>query len=108
MLREWTLQSVKQIRDIYFVGRSTSELDILRQHVSVMGHRRLLVAFFCLLNIDHVLKQRLMQVEMELKQRKLVRFFMDLKREAIPSFFATEDVSPQRFVDVCEELYVLA
>lgn len=108
MLKEWTLRSIKNIEDVYFLGRSTVELDQLRQHVSVMSHKRILVVFFCLLNIDNLLKSQVLQVETEDKQRKLVRFFIDLKSEAVARFFSTEEISTQRFVDMCEELYVLA
>ena len=108
MLRSWTLQSIEHIRTVYFDGQHTTETNRLRCHVMNMPHTRLLVVFFAMLNIDQDLKQRVMMVDEDKNARKLARFFMDLKHCAVSRFFATENITPTRFVMLCEELYVLA
>ena len=108
MLRSWTLDSIHSIRVQFFQGRSTNEVQILHRQVESMQHRRLLVVFFALLNIESTLKHRLVENDDVRNTRKIARFLVDLKHNAITQFFSTELMSPSEFVDACEELYVIA
>jgi hypothetical protein len=107
-VREWTLRSIDSLRRQFFCGQNTAQVDCLTRAVARLPHRPLLAVFLLLLNIDDAAKQRLMQSDAERNQWKLARFFVDLKHEAVSRFFATEEVSVLQFVDLCEELYVIA
>lgn len=108
ILREWILQSISTLQVQYFDNQETVQIRLLRTQVMQLPHRRLLAVFFCLLNIDQSLKERVLIADDVKNKRKLVRFFMDLKCDAIQKFFSTEEISPSQFVDQCEELYVLS
>jgi hypothetical protein len=108
VVREWALRSMRSLRTQYLRDRSTVQLDRLERAAARLPHRPLLAVLLLLLNIDDAAKQRLMLHDAESNQRKLARFFVDLKHDAVSRFFATEAMSVSQFVDVCEELYVIA
>ena len=84
------------------------QLDRLRSAVVQLPHRPLLAVFLLLLNVDGEVKQRLLLSDAQRNARKLARFFVDLKQQAVSAFFASELMSVSQFVDTCEELYVVA
>jgi len=103
-----TRESIGNLERQFFDGKRTTELDALSKYIQHASHRSLLVVFFTLLNIDQDLKQRIFTLDMPTNRRKILRFFHDLRQQAVPTFFSTEKMHPLEFVNVCEELYVIA
>lgn len=108
MLRVWTAKIIQNIKDTYYEGRSTTELDKLTTSLSISPHRVWLAVFMLLLNIDHIMKDEILQTDDTRNARKIVRFFIDLKHEAVSNFLSNDTQTLSDFVDVCEELYVIA
>lgn len=84
------------------------EIEQMRKAFEDMPHTQMLSFFFGLLNIDIDMKEHIITTDVEGNNRKLTRFYIDLNRQAVSSFFSSEKVSAREFVDACEELYVLA
>ena len=68
----------------------------------------LLVVFFLLLNVDQTLKNEIMKLEIEANHAKLERFLLDLRRTLVVQFSINEDITLTKFVEQCEEYWVLA
>ena len=101
-------ESISAISEIFFNGRYTTELTALHKKVSGMSHIELLAVFFLLLNVDQTLKKHIMAIEIVQNHRKLERFFLDLRRTIVVQFSINESISITKFVEQCEEFYVLA
>lgn len=84
------------------------EMNELKEQLSQMPHVTLLAMFFALLNIDCAMKEKLIDCDVPSNNRKLTRFYLDLNRIAVAKFFSDESMHPRQFVEMCEELYVLA
>lgn len=108
MLREWTCTSVQNIRNIFFQGRSTTELDKLVATLERAPFRVRVAVFMLLLNIDHLLKDQVIQTDNPQNTHKITRFYADLKHSAVSQFLSTDMCTLSEFVDMCEELYVIA
>ena len=100
--------SIDNLTEIYFEGRHTSETNSIRTQLPGFSHSQLLSVFFLLLNIDQALKETVMAMDVTQNHRKITRFYMDLKLDAVVKFFSTEAMSVSDFVDYCEELYIIA
>lgn len=79
----------------------------LQRLVPRMSTINMLSLFFALLNVDENLKKTIFQMENGPRHKKLVRFLIDL-RKTVVSFFTDTRVSNTKFVQQCEELYVLS
>lgn len=100
-------ESIEHLRNEFYNSKSTIEIEKLLTLSRKSSHTNKLCIFFLLLNIDQKMKECLITMDGTLNDRKLVRFFADLKKYAVPAFFATEKLSPSQFVEQCEELYVI-
>lgn len=101
-------ESIANVREQFFQGQNTVHLDALFSHIRDTSHQRLLVVFFALLNIDRKMKSKIFTTDEARNQRKIARFLIDLRQDAVAKFFATERMLPSEFVSLCEELYVIA
>tara|TARA_B100001758_G_scaffold247914_1_gene268484 strand:+ start:20105 stop:20542 length:438 start_codon:yes stop_codon:yes gene_type:complete len=100
--------SIASISDVFFQGRYTTDLTTLFHHVEKASHVELLVIFFLLLNVDQTLKKEVMKLEVETNYAKLERFLLDLRRTLVVQFSINEDITLIKFVELCEEYWVLA
>ena len=108
MLREWTCTSVQNISTTFFQGRSTTELDKLVATLEQAPFRVRVAVFMLLLNIDHLQKDHVIRTDDHRNTHKIVRFYTDLKHSAVNRFLSTDLCTLSEFVDMCEELYIIA
>ena len=107
-LQQLIEESLQHIRTEYYNSQSTFEIDKILRFCQSCSHVKKICIFFLLLNIDQTTKEHLLDVDGSLNDRKLVRFFVDLKRYIVPNFFASDKITPSQFVDECENLYVIS
>lgn len=88
-------------------GAADSAAVRLQALVARMSSVSILSLFFALLNVDDALKKTLFEMESGPRHKKLVRFLIDL-RKTVVLFFTDTRMSNARFVQQCEELYVLS
>lgn len=100
--------SIKSVSEVFFQGRYTTDLTTLFHRVNTASHMELLVIFFLLLNVDQTLKNEIMKLEIEANHAKLERFLLDLRRTLVVQFSINEDITLTKFVEQCEEYWVLA
>lgn len=108
MLRAWTRKSMQNIQMVFFGGRSTTEMDKLTASLQQAPHRIWVAAFMLLLNIDHLMKDEVLETDNTRNSRKIVRYYIDLKQYAVNRLLSSGTTSLSEFVDICEELYVIA
>ena len=93
----------------YFNGQDVNGVltNIHRElhHSTVDAH---LLLFFLLLNVDTDLKYVILEHEHISIQRKLVRFFEDLKTDLVPKLFTDDRITPSEFVLQCRDLYIIS
>ena len=100
--------SIDNLTQMYFGGRHTSETNSIHTQLPGFSHSQLLSVFLLLLNIDQALKETVMVMDVTQNHRKITRFYMDLKLDAVVKFFSTESMSVSDFVHYCEELYIIS
>lgn len=91
----------------------SNELHVIKQLNAIASDRNtprnlLLTLFFLLFNIDTELKTIVLQNESTATQRKVCQFALLLRHEIIPQFFIDEKKQLYKFVESCEEAYLLA
>jgi hypothetical protein len=89
----------------YFGATQCEALEALRRHAPGAPHAEQVALFFLLLNIDRELKQRLMGLDSN--HRKLTRFYLDLRRELVTSFFCSSQ-PVLHFALKCKQGYLIA
>ena len=101
--------SMQNLSRDYFNGQDVNGVltNINRElhHSTVDAH---LLLFFLLLNVDTDLKYVILEHEHISIQRKLVRFFEDLKTELVPKLFTDDRITPSEFVSQCRDLYIIS
>ena len=107
IVRELVLESLNNVHVGVLDGATDSAAVRLQDLALRMSSVNLLSLFFALLNVDDSLKKSLFEMESGPRYKKLVRFLIDL-RKTVVAFFADTRVSNTKFVQQCEELYVLS
>jgi hypothetical protein len=108
ILKSLTRNGINSLREDYFGGRSTLELDQLEKLVTTAPHNILLGLFFLVLNVDSNLKEAVLNFESPQNHRKIERFLMDLKTPIVSNFCIDDTISIQKFIDQCWEAYIVA
>jgi len=107
-LTKLVTESIASISRIFFDGRYTTDLTTLHHHVAKASHLELLAIFFLLLNVDQTLKKTVMKLEIESNYAKIERFLLDLRQILVVQFSINEEISLTKFVEQCEEYWILA
>jgi len=85
-----------------------SEVQGLRDFAAAAPHSALLAVFFLLLNVDPVLKNKVIALDSEANLGKLTRFLLDLRKLLAVRFFTDETCTPAVFQDACVDCYLVS
>ena len=100
-----SLASVGEVFGSDGVGR---EVERLREVVAQGSHSTLCAVFFLLLNVDAVLKDKIVAMDSDANLPKMARFLADLRNVLAVRFFTDERCTPMLFVEECVDCYLLS
>ena len=108
VLHSIVLESLSSVETTFACEGVAREINRLRDTITRGSHTTLLSVFFLLLNVDAVLKDRIVAMDSDTNMRKMARFLMDLRNILAVRFFTDERCSPMIFVEECVDCYLLS
>lgn len=109
-LPSFCVESLQRISVEYKIDNEIHVMKQLKAIASEPNASRnlLLTLFFLLFNIDTKMKTIVLQSESKSTQNKICQFSLLLRQEITPKFFVDEQEQLYKFVEKCEEAYLLA
>ena len=109
-LPSFCIESLQRISVEYKIDNKIHVMKQLKAIASEPNAPRnlLLALFFLLFNIDTKMKTIVLQSESKPTQNKVCQFSLLLRQEITPKFFVEEQQQLYKFVEKCEEAYLLA
>ena len=98
--------SLARLEAEFFAEKACPQIARLRALLKGGSHVDLSAVFFLLLNIEHGLKARVLEVDAGNAQR-IARFLADLRQELVVDFFCSGQ-SAGEFVRACNEAWCIA
>jgi len=108
VLHSIVLESLSSVETTFACEGVAREIKRLRDTIARGSHTTLVSVFFLLLNVDAVLKDRIVAMDSDTNTRKMARFLMDLRNILAVRFFTDERCSPMIFVEECVDCYLLS
>jgi len=84
------------------------ETEQIREKIRSASHCTRCVLFFLLLNVDAVLKDKIINLDSAINLPKMTRFLLDLRQVLTVRFFTDETCTPTNFMDECMDCYLLS
>lgn len=106
VMTELVTASIDSIENNFNCSDLIEENIQLRSIVASAGHTTLCVVFFMLLNVDGVLKDKIIDMDSDCNLKKMNRFLIDLRTILAVNFFTDEGYSQTRFVENCVDCYI--
>ena len=109
-LPSFCIESLERICAEYKIDNEIPVIKQLKNITSIPNAPRnlLLALFFLLFNIDTRMKTIVLESESNVIQKKVCQFALLLRHEITPKFFIDEQQQLYKFVEACEEAYLLA
>jgi len=84
------------------------ETEQIREKIHSASYCTRCVLFFLLLNVDAVLKDKIINLDSDMNLPKMTRFLLDLRRVLTVRFFTDETCTPTNFMEECIDCYLLS
>ena len=108
VLHSIVMQSLDSVEIAFACEGVAREIGRLREIIARGSQCTLVSVFFLLLNVDAVLKDRIVAMDSDTNLRKMARFLTDLRNILAVRFFTDERCSPMIFVEECVDCYLLS
>jgi len=101
-------ESVSCITETFDSPVLLPETEQIREKIRSASHCTRCVLFFLLLNVDAVLKDKIINLDSALNLPKMTRFLLDLRQVLTVRFFTDETCTPTNFMEECLDCYLLS
>ena len=108
VLRGIVCESLASVGEVFGSDGVGREVERLREVVAQGSHTTLCAVFFLLLNVDAVLKDKIVAMDSDANLPKMARFLTDLRNVLAVRFFTDERCTPMLFVEECVDCYLLS
>jgi len=101
-------ESISSITESFDSPLLLPETEQIREKIRSASHCTRCVLFFLLLNVDAVLKDKIINLDSAMNLPKMTRFLLDLRQVLTVRFFTDETCTPSNFMEECIDCYMLS
>ena len=108
VLHSIVMESLDSVALAFACDGVAREILRLREIVARGSHNTLCSVFFLLLNVDAVLKDKIVAMDSDSNLPKMARFLTDIRNVLGVRLFTDERCTPMLFVEECVDCYLLS